>query len=97
MRITYHREAEEELIEAARYYAARGSGLGTAFLTEIDRVVVRIAEHPTRYAVHEHDIRFCLAKKFPYGVYYRVVEGEGIRILAVKHHSRDASYWRHRQ
>jgi toxin ParE1/3/4 len=96
MRVTYHGEAEEELVEAARYYAARGSTLGAKFLGEIDRVVARIAEHPTRFPVHENDIRFCLAKKFPYAVYYRAVADEGVRILAVQHHRRGADYWRHR-
>ena len=95
MRVTYHREAEEELITAAHYYAARGSTLGAKFLGEIDRVVARIAESPTRFPVHENDIRFCLAKKFPYAVYYRAV-AEGVRILAVKHHRRDAGSRQHR-
>jgi plasmid stabilization system protein ParE len=94
MRVTYHREAEEELIQAARYYAARGTNLGGKFLTEIDRVVARITEHPARFPAHEKDIRFCLAKKFPYAVYYRIVDETEIRILAVKHHHRDSELWR---
>ncbi len=97
MRVRYHREAEQELLDAAHYYAARGLALGARFLSEIDRVIAGIGEHPTRFPVHENDIRFCLAKKFPYAVFYRVVADEGIRILAVKHHSRDSDYWRHRR
>lgn len=34
-------------------------------------------------------------RRFPYGIYYRR-EGDDLRILVVKHHSRHPDYWKYR-
>lgn len=36
MRLIYHPEAEAEVVDAARFYAARGANLGIRFLDAID-------------------------------------------------------------
>lgn len=95
MRVSYHPEAEAELIEAARYYESKISGLGLRFLAEFDMAISAIEEAPTRWPIIESDLRRYLMRRFPYGIYYRA-EGEEWRILAVKHHSRHPDYWRHR-
>jgi len=99
MRVTYHREADAELIAAAHYYAARAPGLGADFLDEIDRVVELMRAHPTRFPSlpDDPDTQFALCKRFPYGVLFRQMPNDEIRILAVKHHRRDPDYWRSRR
>ena len=95
MRLTYHPEAETEAIEAAQFYETRAAGLGAGFLDEYDAMIAGIQEHPERWRIEEDDIRRCLMRRFPYGIYYRFLPGE-IRILAVKHHGRHPDYWKRR-
>jgi hypothetical protein len=50
MRLTYHPDAEAELIEAAQFYERRVTTLGRQFLDTIDqavRVIVDAASQPT--------------------------------------------------
>jgi plasmid stabilization system protein ParE len=95
MRIVYHPEAEAELIESARFYDRRVPGLGRRFLLDVDTSIEKIVESPTKWRVVEGEIRRFLMKKFPFSIYYRV-EGEVIRILVFKHHSRHPDYGKHR-
>lgn len=95
MRLTYHPEAEAELVEAAEFYESRSPGLGARFLREFDAAVAEVRASPDRWAVVEGDLRRRTMRRFPFGIYYRIHEDE-LRILVVKHHSRHPDYWRHR-
>jgi len=46
-------EAEQEMIEAARYYESQASGLGLDYLAEVERAVKSIAESPMSWPVIE--------------------------------------------
>ncbi len=92
MRIIYHPEAEEELIEAAQFYARRVPGLGADFLATVDVAVALILEAPERWRPVKRDVRRYLLLRFPFAIIYRV-ESDHLRILAVKHHSRRPDYW----
>lgn len=95
MRLTYHPEAESELIEAALFYENRVPTLGAQFLDLADRSVLMIQETPERFRVVEGDVRRLIMNRFPYSIYFRAVAGE-IRILAFTHQSRHPEYWRDR-
>lgn len=95
MRVIYHPDAEAELIEAARFYENRVSGLGEQFLNDFEAAVTAITEAPEQWQLVEGDLRRYLLRSFPYGVYYRV-KGDELRILVVKHHSRHPEYWKYR-
>ena len=96
MRLSYHPEAEAELIEAARFYERKLPGLGKRFRGEVNTAAAKILEIPDRWRIVEKDIRRLLMRRFPYSILDRV-EGEVVRILAVKHHSRHPDYWRGRE
>lgn len=72
MRLTYHPDAEAELIDAARYYETRVATLGAQFLVEANRAVGIILESPERWAVLDEDIGRYMMSRFPFGIYYRV-------------------------
>jgi toxin ParE1/3/4 len=95
MRLTYHPDAEAELVEAARFYEGRSPGLGDRFLSEFDAAVAEIQASPGLWPVVEGDLRCHTMRRFPFGIYYRVL-GDELRILVVKHHSRHPDYWRYR-
>jgi len=91
-RVSFHRLAERELNEAAQYYDAECSGLGAAFLDEIQRCVEAILAYPEAAAVVAGTVRRRLAQRFPYAVLYSI-KPAGIRILAVMHLKRRPMYW----
>jgi plasmid stabilization system protein ParE len=95
MRLSYHPDAEAELAEAARFYERKMPSLGTRFRAECDSAVARILQTPNRWRILEKDVRRFLMARFPYSILYRI-EGEEVRILVVKHHSRHPDYWKGR-
>lgn len=91
-RASYHRLAEQELLEAARYYERESAGLGAALILEAERCVEAILDQPTAGRLVVAEVRRRLVHRFPYAILYRVT-GEGIRILAVMNLRRRPSYW----
>ncbi len=96
MRVTWHPQAEHEVVEAATFYNQRVPGLGAAFLDSVDAAVAGIVDDPRRFASVEEDIRRCRVKRFPYCIYFRCLT-DTIRVLVVKHHSRHPDYWKPRR
>jgi toxin ParE1/3/4 len=95
MRLTYHPEAEAELVEAAEFYEARTPGLGERFLHEFDAAVAEIQTSPGLWPLVESDLRCHTMRRFPFGIYY-LVRADELRVLVVKHHSRHPDFWRDR-
>jgi toxin ParE1/3/4 len=96
MRLTWHPDAENELIDAAKFYNRRIAGLGAHLLDAVDAAAQQIAEDPQRFPVIEDDIQRCRVQRFPYCVYFRCLP-DTIRILVVKHHSRGSDFWKDRR
>ena len=93
MRVTWHPQAEDEMVEAARVYNRRVAGLGADFLDAVDAAIDQIASDPKRFPRVEGDIQRCRVKRFPYCVYFRCLP-DTVRILVVNHHSRHPDHWR---
>ena len=91
MKLTYHPAAEAEILAAARFYDHAIKGLGTQFLDEFDFSIAMILEAPERWRIIKGDKRRYLMRRFPFGLYYRIVSDE-VRILVVKHHSRHPDF-----
>jgi plasmid stabilization system protein ParE len=92
MRIEYHPDLEQELIEVRAYYNDRSPGLGNEFVDEFERQVLRIASMPERWMVVRGDVRRALMKRFPYVILFRILSEEAIRITVVKHERRHPGY-----
>ena len=90
--VAFHRLAERELNEAAQYYDLESSGLGAAFLKEVDRCLKSILKHPEAGPVISGVIHRRLLPGFPYGILYKIGPKE-IRILAVMNLKRRPTYW----
>jgi toxin ParE1/3/4 len=95
MRLIYHPAAEAELLEAVRFYEGRLTGLGERFLEEFESAISTIVETPEAGQKVEGDLRRYIMQRFPYGIYYRT-DGDELRILVIKHHSRHPNYWSER-
>lgn len=96
LRVIFHDRAEEELNEAAGYYARARPGLGDAFVAEVHRAVEALLAAPRAGAVVEDDVRWWLVKRFPYSILYRIRD-DHVRILAIAHQKRRSFYWRRRR
>lgn len=88
MRIEYHPAVEQELREIIDYYNQCSSGLGTEFLNELESQIFKIAAMPTQWRIVEDDIRRALMKRFPYVIYFRVLDNAALRVTVVKHQRR---------
>ena len=88
-------EAEMEMLEAAKFYEAQASGLGTEYISEVEHAVKAIAESPTTWLIIEGELRRRLVRRFPFGILYRI-EPDAIIIIAVSHLRRKPGYWKKR-
>ncbi len=74
-------EAEQDLLEGARFYENQVAGLGQYFLdslfSDIDSLQIYGGIHSKFFGYHRH-----LSKRFPFAIYYRV-ENNLIQVLAV--------------
>lgn len=92
MNRSIHRFASEDLAEAVRFYKSEaGVGLARRFLNEFERVAKLIEQHPGIGTPTADGRRVHPLTDFPYSVIYRKVD-VGLRILVVRHQSRDPDY-----
>jgi plasmid stabilization system protein ParE len=94
-RVTFHAEAEAELVAAAASYEAHRSGLGVEFIAEVERATGALVSYPKIGHRFSRRLRRVLVLRFPYGLLYRI-EADAVRIVAVAHLRRRPGYWRHR-
>ena len=97
MRIEYHPALATEIKEIWDYYEEKSPGLGDRFIDEFEQQVLHIASTPERWMILEHGIRRALMKRFPYVIYFRILEEDGIRITVVKHEKRHPSLGKDRR
>jgi plasmid stabilization system protein ParE len=93
-------EAVDEANDAADWYESRRTGLGSAFLAELDRCLDLLAEHPQAFPrLADTDprlgIRRALLNRFPYAVVF-IELPDRLHVLAVAHTSRRPGYWLNR-
>lgn len=96
-----HRLAEDELADAALWYEARQSGLGTSLLDLIDGTVERlltgiVPSSPAPGVGRAKGARRVLIRRFPYSIVF-YERKEEIVIIAFAHSSRRPGYWRSRE
>lgn len=98
--VRFSREAREEVLEAARWYAGRRPELRTEFLADLDDAVGQVV----RYAPHlgsprgidpSLGVRRVFFKRFPYSLFFIELPTR-YRVLAVAHSRRRPFYWRGR-
>ncbi len=87
--------AEADVEEAFEWYEAQGPGLGVAFRRALDIAVAAVESQPEAYAVIHRNTRRALLPRFPYGLYYRVLE-QNVAVVACIHGKRHPKTWRSR-
>ena len=95
--VGFHRLAAEEFREARRWYERRRPGTGDDFRAEVDRATGQIKEHPERQLVFREHYRRIRLRRFPFALYYLIIDPTHILILAVAHAKRRPGYWLRRK
>ncbi|MDL1891312.1 type II toxin-antitoxin system RelE/ParE family toxin [Sphingobacteriales bacterium CHB3] len=93
---SFNEEAERELAEAVEFYEEASSGLGTAFLDEVERAIASILRFPKANTLLSKTVRRKIVTRFPYSILYSSSSQE-IRILAIANQKRRPFYWRSRR
>ena len=92
-----HRLAEEDLAGAIRFYKREaGPGVARRFLNEFERVATLLERLPDIGTPLAGDRRTFPLLDFPFSVIYRRDES-GLRVLVVRHQSRDPAFGDGRQ
>lgn len=95
MKVVFHPEAWEEMLESARFYEEREEGLGWEFLGAVQDTTRRIEAFPLAGPVERADIRKGFVSGFPFTVLYQL-HTDRIHIAAVMHQHRRPGYWKKR-
>ena len=88
--IRFTSQAANELEAAAIWYEEQAHGLGFEFIRirAVDVAIATIKRSPMLYQIVLDDIRRCIIKKFPFGVFFSIEEN-CILIVSVFHSSRN--------
>lgn len=88
--------AAADVEDAYRWYEAQRTGLGEEFLAAVGVVIETLAANPERFPVVHRQTRRALFRRFPYGLYYRIVDDQ-IVVVACMHARRDPRRWQSRR
>jgi toxin ParE1/3/4 len=87
--------AQADIADAARWYEARGKGLGAEFLRAVEACLSNIRRSPESHAHVHPRVRRALLRRFPYAVFY-VLSGQHIQVIACLHVRRQPGVWKSR-
>jgi len=87
--------AAADVEDAWRWYEERREGLGDEFLEVVRAALESIRAHPDSAPVVHRDVRRQLLRRFPYGLFYRVIGGQVV-VVACFHAKRNPRVWRSR-
>jgi toxin ParE1/3/4 len=88
-------EAEADIVANRDWYNQQRDDLGDSFVNAVRELVNQIKGAPEQFAVSFRSVRRAKTRRFPYIVYYRVLD-DRIEIIAVLHASRDPRIWQRR-
>ncbi|WP_129777182.1 type II toxin-antitoxin system RelE/ParE family toxin [Peristeroidobacter soli] len=89
MQLTFHRDVASDIIQIIKHYENLGGlNLAKEFHAEVRATFLKACEAPRSYRLLKRDLRRVNLPRFPYHLLFRIV-GNDVRILVVRHHSRN--------
>jgi len=85
--------AAQEFWAALAWYKARSVRAAQKFRAEFKRLAKRLAAAPERGTLYRNTYYWVRMRRFPYVLYYEVVDPTQVNLLAVAHTRRRAGYW----
>ncbi len=92
-RVKFTAEADDDIASAYCWYEEREIGLGEEFLRAIAARISLILRHPEMFPVALDNVRRAILRRFPYEIFYEVVENDLI-VHAVFACSQDPERWK---
>ena len=87
--------AAADVEDAWQWYEAQREGLGDEFLVVVEKTLESIAAYPESAPLVHRDVRRQLLRRFPYGLFYRIILGQVV-VVACFHAKRNPRAWRSR-
>ncbi len=98
MRLEFHPLISSDISEITHYYEdVAGPQLSNDFYSELRAAFLKATESPHSFNIRERDLRRVSLQQFPYHFLFRIVGDETVRILVVRHHSRELTLGRWRR
>jgi plasmid stabilization system protein ParE len=95
-RFVFRPKTTEDIETARGWYEREREGLGDELLEEIRTTVQLVLAMPEAYPVIKRQTRRALVHRFPYGLFYRIVD-DTIVFVACFHTSRNPDLWKRRR
>ena len=92
VRVALTEAAQEERLEAVRFYRAANVEAARSFAREFKHELALLKERPELGTPYLEGTRRKVFPYFPYSLIYTLEENL-IKVHAVAHHSRDPEYW----
>jgi plasmid stabilization system protein ParE len=92
LKIEFLPEADEEFLEAARYYESEAAGVGLAFVAEVHKAVSEMEKFPFAAPDVRVGVRKKVLRHFAYNIFY-AVDADTLVIVAVAHQRKRPNYW----
>ena len=88
-------EAEVDFDKSYEFYNEDSSKVADTFFKRIDSELENIKQNPDSFPIAYKDVKKYVVKKFPFVIYYRIVETV-IQVIAIFHTSRNPEIWNER-
>ena len=95
-RLFVRKGAKADVASAFAWYEAHRAGLGADFADQVSAVYSAIEEQPLRFPIAIDDIRMALVHRFPYVIYFVVLERQ-TSVIAVMHGHQKPQTWQQRR
>jgi len=93
--IRFLEEAEDEFLEAIRYYTKQSRGIGADFVSEVRLAIDLIVSYPEGTPLIRPSVHRKVLRRYPYSLLY-TIEPDGVLVIAVMRQSRRPGYWHRR-
>jgi toxin ParE1/3/4 len=92
-RVILRTDAEADVASAYAWYEERSSGLGAEFMRAVDACMASVGRGPEFYQLVHRGARRALLRRFPYALFFFVVGGTLVEVVACLHTRRDPRQW----
>jgi len=93
MKLIIDPEVHSDVLGAMEFYErVAGSLLAVEFHEEFHSVIQKVIRQPRAFSVRQENVRRANFPRFPFNLLYRLLDDSTIRILAVRHDSREPSF-----
>jgi plasmid stabilization system protein ParE len=84
-----HEQAHKEYIAAYAWYEEKQKGLGSRFMTSVEKRLQQISNHPEFYSKKQNtDFREVKVENFPYMIVYEFFKRKQLIYVAAIYHSK---------